>query len=493
MGTISSISSLLSQWLNSSSSSTSGTSSPGSSADEAVLNAVNAILNSATQTSGSGLDVTSTVDAILEADAAPYQQMESQESTLNSQNSALKTIESDLESLQNAVWPLSDFVSGAFSNVAVTSSNNDVVSATAENGTAAGNHTITVSQLATTSSSYSADFTSATSSLPTGSFGLQVGSNGPTTIYVDNNHGTDTLKGLAAYINGQNLGVTASVISDASGARLALVSQSSGTAGSITISNDTTGTSGMRFTTTAGKDATLNVDGIPIDSSSNTVTGVIPGVTLTLESTSSAPVTLGMTPDLNSVSTAINNFVSAYNTAIKDINAQYNYNSTSGSAPPLLGDTTLDLVQQQLLGDITTSITGNSGYVNLQSIGISVQNDGTLSVDSNALNNALSNNFSAVQNLFQSTAPFGVAEQLNSDLTWLTDPTQGPLNVDMSSNSQQLTDLNNQITDFETNLAAQQQQLTDEYSTINTTLEQLPEAIAQVNAQLNSLNPTTTP
>ena len=77
-----------------------------------------------------------------------------------------------------------------------------------------------------------------------------------------------------------------------------------------------------------GKDASLTVDGIPIDSASNTVTGVIPGVTLTfLESTASAsgepdhPVTLQISPDLTPIGTDINTFVSNWNTLITAVNS----------------------------------------------------------------------------------------------------------------------------------------------------------------------------
>jgi flagellar hook-associated protein 2 len=112
--------------------------------------------------------------------------------------------------------------------------------------------------------------------------------------------------------------------------------------------------------------------------------------------------------------------------------------------------------------------------------------------DSMSLNDALANDFSAVQNLFQSTSPAGVAQTLNTGLTNLTDPTNGPLNLDMSSISTEETDLNTQISDFQYQLQQTQAQLTTEYSTINTTLEQLPELLAQVNDQLNALNPPST-
>ena len=481
-------------------------SSTSSSQNAAIQDAVNAILNSATNTSGSGIDVTSTVDAILQIDAQPEVNLQNQVTALNSQTSALQTIETDLAALQTSVQALSDPV-GAFSAVAVTSSNNDVVSATAAAGTATGTHSIVVNSLATTSSEYSADQTSATSSLPSGTLEIQVGPDStPATITMGTSGTTDNLNDLAQYINKQNMGVTASVVTDASGARLSLVSQTSGTAGALTITDNTgeAGSNGMGFTQATdaqgnplGTDASLTVDGVPVASGSNTVTGVISGVTLTLSGASSSPVTLAIQPDLTQASTAINNFVSAYNQVMTDINTQNTY-SGSGTAPPLLGDPSLDLLQSQLLNGITTSISGNSGLVNLQSIGIQLQENGTLSVassssaDSMDLNDALANDFSAVQNLFQSASSSspGVAVALNTSLTALTDPTNGPLNLDMTGINTQVNDLDSQISDFQYQLQQTQTQLTAEYSTINTTLEQLPETLAQINSQLSSLNPT---
>jgi flagellar hook-associated protein 2 len=453
---------------------------------------VNAILNSATNTSGSGIDVTSTVDAILEIDAAPEEALQQQVTSLNTQTSALQSLQSDITAFQSSIEALTDYT-GDFSALSVSSSNNDVVSATAANGTATGTHTVTVTNLATTSSDYSTSFSSATAALPTGQFTLQVGTNAAVTIPVDSADSTDTLNGLATYINNQNPGVKASVITDSSGSRLALVSQTSGLAGEIILSNDTTGTkgNGMGFTDAVnGKDASLTVDGIPVDSASNTVTGVIPGVTLTLSGQSSSPVTIGITPDLTSLATDINNFITSWNTLIQAVNSGTQYNSSTGTTGTLTGDTSVDFVQQQLLSSIASSMSGNNGVVNLQSIGIEMQDDGTLSVDSTTLNNALENNFSAVQNLFQSTS--GVGQTLQTSLDSLTDPITGALNVDMNGISSEITDLNSQISDFQAQLRNTQAQLTAEYSTINTTLEQLPETLAEINDQLNALNPSNT-
>ncbi len=481
-------------------------SSTSSSTNAALQDAVNAILNSATNTSGSGIDVTSTVNAILQIDAQPEVNLQSQVTALGTETSALQSIETDLASLQTAVQALSD-PTGDLNQVTVTSSNNDVVSATAAAGTSAATHTIVVNSLATTAAEYSVPQKSTTSALPTGTLDIKVGST-TTPITMGTAGSTDNLTDLAQYINQQNMGVTASAVTDTSGAILSLVSQTSGSAGAITITDDTgpSGTGGMGFKqatdaegTPLGTDASLTVDGVPVTTGSNTVTGVIPGVTLTLSGTSSSPVTLAVQPDLTRAGTAINSFVTAYNQVMTDINTQNTY-SGSGTPPPLLGDPSLDLLQSQLLNAVTTSMTGNGAAVNLQAIGIQLQEDGTLTVastsspDSMDLNDALANDFTAVQNLFQSASSSspGVAQALNTTLTSLTDPTNGPLNLDMTGIASQVTDLNTQITNFQYHLQQTQAQLTTEYDTINTTLEQLPETLASINSQLYSLNPPST-
>ncbi len=135
-------------------------------------------------------------------------------------------------------------------------------------------------------------------------------------------------------------------------------------------------------------------------SASNTVSNVINGVTLNLGSPSpSTPVTVNVNPDTTQVTSAINTLVSAYNTVITEINSQFNVAADGSGGGPLETDNSLREVQSQLLGALSNSISGISGIVNLASIGVNFNNDGTLSVDSGKLASTLSSNFSAVQNL----------------------------------------------------------------------------------------------
>lgn len=236
---------------------------------------------------GQGIDVQQFVKFAIAGQQANITALQTQQTALNTQTSELATISSDLLALDNAAFALRGQL-GALGAQVASSSNSRVVSATASSIAASGSHSITVTSLATTASCYSNQFQSS-STISSGSFQIQVGSNSPVTVTVDSTN--NTLSQLAASINNQGIGVTASVIQDANGYRLAMVSNSSGAAGDITVSNNTTGPSFTKAVT--GANAAFAVDGVPISSASNTVSNVINGVTLSLGSTSpSTPVTI---------------------------------------------------------------------------------------------------------------------------------------------------------------------------------------------------------
>lgn len=428
-----------------------------------------------------GFDVPTVVDEVLESQSQEETQWQNQETTFNNQASALQQLSTQLQTLLTDANDLTDPL-GSLAAMTTSVSDPTVLSATAGSGAAAGTHSISVNALATTSSYYSDELATSSTTFGTGSFSLEVGSGPATTITVDSTD--DTLTGLAAAINSQNLGVTANVVTEANGACLTLVSNTSGAAGNITISDNTTG---LNFNLgSTGVDASLTVDGIPIDSSSNTVTGAIPGVTLNLLGLTSSPVTLQVSPDTSQAATAINNFVSDYNTVISSINSQFTYDTTTGTAGALLGDPSVELVQSTLLSDVAASVTGNGDISSLASLGITMNDDGTLTVDSSQLTNALGSNFQAVQNFFQ-TATTGFAQQFSSDLTNLTDPTNGAIAVDLNGINSSISSLQSEISDFQANLATEQQTLTTYYSNINATLQSLPSLLASINSQLSSL------
>lgn len=430
---------------------------------------------------GTGIDVQQFVQLALAGDRANITNLQNQQTALNSQSSSLQQITSDLANLQSAAFALNDPL-GALNAQTTSSSNTGVLSATAASTAVAGSHSITVNSLATTSSYYTDPVATSSTPLTTGSFQVQVGTNTPVTVTVNSTN--NTLDGLAAAINNQNIGVQASVINDANGARLALVSQTTGAPGDITVSSNTTNLNFHKAVT--GSNASLTVDGVPISSSTNTVSSVINGVTLNLASAApSVPVTVTVSPDTKQAVNAVNQFVSTYNTAIKDITTQFAVNSDGSGGGPLEADGSLREAQQALLSAISFSAPGNNSVTNLASIGVNLNNDGTLSVDSGTLDSALSGKFSSVQNFLQSTTN-GFAGNLSSALTSLTDPGSGVLGLDAQGISQSSQDLSQHISDLQAALAIKQQNFTLVYAQVNATLQELPLLQAQLSQQLGS-------
>jgi flagellar hook-associated protein 2 len=446
---------------------------------------VSSILQAALGASSPGLDVSAAVSSAISAARAPENAWEDQLSTLQSQATALQSFQSAASSLDDDVVSLNSLV-GPLAARTVSSSNTSIVSASATSGTATGNHVIVVNNLATTASWTSGTFASSSTALPAGSFTITNGSGTATTINTD---GSQTLSAVAAQINSDNLGVTANVINDSSGARLAIVANTSGSAANFSISS-----SGANYgfsQAVTGTNASLTVDGISISSATNTVTGAAPGLTLNLLSANpNTEVSLGVTPDSTQAANAINQFVTDYNSLISGLTTQFTYNGASEGV--LATDSTARNLQSALLGSIDYTYTPGSGSTtmpNLSSMGISVGNDGKLTVDSATLQSALQNNYSDVQNFFQGAALNGFAHSVDQQLSGFISAGDGAFTVDLQSISKQETELTNDISNFETNyITPLKAQLTSEYSQAEILLQQLPAQMKQINAELGGNN-----
>jgi len=454
--------------------------------------------NAAALLNGNGIDVKSLVTALLSQATAPLTQMQNEQTDLSTQAGLLTGYNNNLTNLQAAVLSLAN-VNGPLASQAATSSDPSILTATAATTATSGIHQIVISKLATTGTLYTdplaggADVSILPSNTTSGDIALQVGGVGGASHDIVITAGSnDTLNTLAKYINTQKWGVTASVVTDAGGARLALYSQSSGTPGALAITNNTTV---LNFNPpVGGTNASLTIDGVPFSSPTNTIAGAIAGVTLNLVSAPGTPVQLTVGPDTAAATNAINNFVSAYNAVIGNLNTQFTVDPTTNTEGPLGSDVALRSLQTSLLNDATYSITGNSGLVNLASLGIDLNNDGTLTVNTVAtdthpsLANVLAANPTAVQSFFQNVSSTGFANNFNNDLFNLTDLTNGILNVDIAGNKTQQQSLTTQITNLQDRLTAQQAALTLQFDQVNATLEAYPSLLLEVTAEIGALN-----
>jgi flagellar hook-associated protein 2 len=436
-------------------------------------------------TSGQGFNVSSTVSQIVANLQTVETPWNTQLSTLQTQDTALTSIGTDLNTLSNALESLTDF-EGVLAEKEGSSSDESVLELTSAASTAiAGSHTIIVNSLAQTSSYYS-DAISSTDAL-SGSLTFTVGSGSAQTINVDSADSDTTISSLADAINSGSYGVTASIITDGSTQRLSIVSNTSGAAGNIAISgslSDTTsGGNTINFTQgQAGQDASFSVDGIDATSSSNTVANVIPGVTFQL--LSAAPdtdVQVEITNDNSDVESAVGSFVSAYNTVIGDLNTQEG-NDVSGNPEPLFGSPTLSTLQDQLQQAL--DFTQSSGAVtSLTQLGVSVNDDGTLSLDTDTLDSELDSNYQDVVNFFQPSGSFtSFGGNFTTILSNLGNSTpDGVLTLALQENSTQESTLNTNISNENSLISTQESNLTTELNEANYTLEEIPSQIDEVN------------
>jgi flagellar hook-associated protein 2 len=327
-------------------------------------------------------------------------------------------------------------------------------------------------------------FSSDSATFTPGDLKVSVGGGAVQTITFDQAH--STVAKAAEYINQGNYGIQASLVKDAAGTRLVLVSKTSGLPGDLTVSAAPTGLS--LKVGTAGQNAKLTIDGIPVESATNKVAGALQGVTLQLNGDASGiPTRLSIAADNAVAQQAIRNLVSTYNDLISNINSQFQYNAIKQSSGILAGDSALRSVQSSLLGLGSFQLEGTSSIRTVRSLGLEMQDDGTLKINESAFAAAFKDHASDVKNFFQNDSNTGFAQTLSTKLMSLTDSTNGPLLVDAKGLDDSYKSLGDQIDAFEVRMTARQQQLIDEYTRIDVMLRQMSSLENQVTKQMESL------
>ncbi|KIG02414.1 flagellar filament capping protein FliD [Caballeronia concitans] len=479
--------------------------------NSAVQQAAQSIISGSTK---STMDVNSLVSAIVNAKVAGQTDaLNNKKTTENTQLTAIGTLKSVLSLLQSSVSSLAD---GTTLATFTASADGQGLTATASTGAVGGSYAVKVTNIATAQSITSGAF-NATTQLGTGSLTLSM--NGKTsTINVGSSN--NTLSGIASAINSasDNPGVTATIVNGTDGAHLVLRSSSTGQSNGINVSvalasgsvdnglsklavttiNSTTsgGTtvsaptslnaaSSANWTqSTVGQDANLTIAGTAVSSASNTITSALSGVSMTLSAASVGTTqTLTVSPDVSGQKTTIEGFVTAYNNFISTASSLTSYDSTQAAGSQggvLLGDSMMNTIKNTISSTISKAIGSGTSAVNLASIGITLQPDGTLKTDETALTNALTNNAGTVASLFNSTN--GVAAQLNNSLTSFL-ATGGIIDTRTTALNDDLTS----ISDQQTQLTAYTQQLTTDYNAQFTALNTLMSSMSTQSSYLTAL------
>ena len=363
---------------------------------------------------GSGMDLEDTVQQLVQAERMPEEQrINRNEQRAEEQLSALGKLRQVADEFSEGIGDLTDLSS--FARMNAESSDPDLFTAEAEEDAPSGSFSVQVEQLAESQRIASEGFDDPDTEVGTGTLSLETEDGGFDVVIDEENN---TVAGIRDAINnapGNDDEVTASLFNTEEGVRLTLESADTGEDAAVSISSEggDGGLSVLEFdpedpdagdmeVIREAQDAVAFVDGFEQRSSDNTLDEVIDGVSIDLQSADPDAVeTLEISRDEEGARESIQQFVDGYNNLIGQMNELTDYDPEEQEAAPLQGDSTARQFVSQLQGVLNTQVEDlDADFSSLAELGIVSTREGTLEVDQDRLDQAMSEDFEAVGELF---------------------------------------------------------------------------------------------
>ncbi|WOB09809.1 flagellar filament capping protein FliD [Piscinibacter gummiphilus] len=461
---------------------------------------------------GSGLDVESIVTKLMSIEQRPVTQLKTQASTIQTKISAFGQLQSALSTFRDS----SNALSRATTWGATTASSSDAgVRVSTSEGAPVGNYAIEVKTLAVPQSAVTGAYDSADALVGAGTLRVEIGSFGQAGFAPQPNldainidiSATDTLTTVRNKINAAGAGVSAIIVNDATGARIIISSTNPGSNSVFRTSGDG-GAAAFAFEpgldpslnamtqTQAAADAELKINGLDVISPTNTLSDVVQGLTINLLQPTTGTAQVTVAQDNDALKKSVDTFVESYNALAKMLRTQTKYDEATKTAGSLQGDSTAVGLQRQLRNLLTSETPASSVYETINSIGIALQSDGTLKVDSTKLTAALNANPAEVKKLFSAYTPQvndtdpdvnGIATRLRifADKVLgldgsLTSKTEG-LNTTLKLNQKRQDELTDRLALTEARLRAQ-------YTTLDTNMAKMSALNSYITNQVAAWN-----
>lgn len=455
---------------------------------------------------GSGIDFSAIADAIIAQRTRPVTQLQNRRATMNDRASALKDLNARLITLTEAAKALADRSLGQ--GRAATSSAASVVAATATESAAFGSISLEVTRLASALSQGSRTYASAASPvLANGAaeavFELRKGGAGAgVEIRIDESN--NTLAGLRDQINAAGAGVSAQIV-DVTGAgtefKLVLTSTDTGASVRVELVETTsTGTGAdldLRTLNSIGDppdhtllDAAINVNGLAVTRSSNTVSDLVSGVTFNLKGAGAA--TVNVAADTSALADKLSAFVNAYNRVQDFVAAQYAPNSNGNPGGVLVGDATLVNVQRQLRDALAATSASNGGsFSSLAEIGVGRDSAGKLTLDRTVLDEKLKSSLADVRALLSGKTEneTGLANLIHETSDGLSDKISGVVQMAIDGYAASVKSLDKSIAAQQERIEALRLSLTRQFAAADAAIGQLNGQNTALTNFLKSLEP----
>lgn len=414
----------------------------------------------------------------------PLKALQNDQQTCLQQQAAWIPIEAAVSKLASSIQKLGDI--GAGQALAVTSSDYATVGVTQTGSAAAGSYVIgniTSLARATTATMVTGLATADKTKVNASSNELELVINGKETPLTLTD-ATNNLNGVRDAINAANLGVQASIISTGSANYLSITADAGGetTIELRTVSGSSA--SNLLETTIEGKNAEFEVNGREVTRTSNTVTDVLPGLSLTLRNTTDTgeQVTIAVSRDRDQLASALDDLASSYNAAVDALDTQ-----VGEKAGMLSGDSMVRELQQQLRTMVSYASGGAIG--NLTDLGIEFDRQGVMSFNTDTVS-SLSNSQlqAAFEFLGSETTGFGA---FSGKLDQYSDPVLGLIAMQQSAYDTTNQRLTNQISTMTDRIQAMQLTLSAQLQAADALLAKLDGQQNLLTATIDSLNAVT--
>ena len=338
---------------------------------------------------GSGLDVAKIVEQMVAAEKTPLKKLEYKAEGIQTQISTYGEIKSLTSKLGDSVSKLTR--DSAWNGVSISSSN-PTLSGTMTGIAATGTYNIQVTQLAQaqTTALGGIDGAALPKDQPMGAGTIKL-TMGTESKDIDITP-SDTLTKIATKINEAGMGIQASIVTNVDGQeRLMLRSKETGTDKAFTVDLSSAPTALRQTPTQDAQNAKVKLNGMEVESSSNTFANTIPGMSFTVSEVTSTAATLNVKADTEAMKKNIQEFVDTYNELNDLLTQSTKYVEESKTAGVLQGDSATVSLQNSLRM-LTQGISGSTGgLTRLAEIGIQMQEGGKLSTDTTKLDKALTN------------------------------------------------------------------------------------------------------
>src|SRR5438132_9439990 len=375
-----------------------------------------------TMSGANGIDFNQILTLVMQQESRPLTDLQNAQAGVKNKDSAFVSLGALVSSLETPVTSLASATS--FSNVSATSTDTSIATASQGDGGIVGQYDVSIGHLAKGQVTKSTNGYAAVSDTAANGGSISFTINGVTTDNINITSAT-SLSDLKQQINNQNSGVVASIVNDGTNYKLVISSRATGLTNGFTVNNSLTNSSGSVVAFAAGQNATtgnaqnsqnasLTVNGISIDSDSNTVTEAVPGVTLSLQK--AGDMSVRVDHDYSTIKSNLQTIVTQYN-KLRQFYSQQNSGSNGQAAGALANDSVLLETVNDIKNVLLTSNSNGGQFHYMSEIGLEFTSTGDLKLDMTKLNSAIDSHSADLQKLFQGSNSDGVLNHLSSTLT----------------------------------------------------------------------------